>query len=172
MKKMMTMVAFFAAATMLFAGCGDDDDNVPSGAAPKIVLEGGDIDAVQEIVKGMKVKVSVEAVCGIASFVLEINSPVLTAEELKGFGLAQKMNLVKPETPEIAGALAKLGFPVGDKLYGKTNVAFDISQFIPLIAKLAPITASHNFKLTVTDAAGQTTIKTLKFHFTAPAPAK
>lgn len=160
------MAAIFAASASLFAGCDKDDPADKMPAVPTIALEDADIDAVHEIVDGIKVKVNVASPGKIADFAIKIESPVLTEALLGSLGLSTEMNLVTA-TGAMADGLKGLGFPVGDKVKDQTTLSFDISQLIPLIAQLPPQqTSDHNFVLTVTDSKGQKTTKTLKFHLT------
>ena len=163
---------FAAAAAVCLASCGGNDEPyVPS--APAIVMQGGDIDAVHEITGDpVTVKVDVTAEAGIKTFSIDIESPLLTDELLGGLGLAASMELTAPAGAEMAEALADLGFPVGADVAGAVSVSFDISQFVPLIKALYnghEKDSNHNFVLTVTDAAGQSVRKTLKFHISAAA---
>lgn len=168
----MKMAAFFAAATLLFAGCGEDGEDGKDGpgdtTAPTIVLVGGDIDAVHEITPAMSVKVTIAAPGGIADFGITIDSPCLTQEALEAMNLATSMNLVAPATEQMGAALVGLGFPVGAEVKDAKELTFDISTLIPMIALIYDKTSDHKFALNITDAAGQKVSKTLKFHLTAP----
>ena len=167
MKRFFGLLLCIAAAATGFAGCSDSDkvDEVTPDA-PVIKLVGGDIDAVQPIVQGMTVKVRVTAPGGISGFGIDIDSPALTAEELGSLGLAAQMDLAAPASDAMAAALKALGFPVGDQVKDAKELEFDISRFIPMIAKIYPETSDHDFKLTVRDNYNQQTVKTLKFHLT------
>ena len=132
--------------------------------APVITLENGDIDQPQEIVESMSLKVSVAAPGTIAGFTVTIDSPALTEEILALAGLAKELDLVNPG--DMGEMLTELGFPVGDGVKGKTSLSFDISQLVPMIAMLYNKTSDHKFILTVTDAKGQSTTKTLTCHLT------
>ena len=168
MKKFFGLFLCFAAAATVFSSCNSDDDKIDGGTpdAPIIKLVEGDIDAVHEIVAGMTVRVQVAAPGGIARFGIDIDSPALTAEELGTLGLAPQMDLAAPASEAMATALKTLGFPVGAEVKDATTLEFDISRFIPMIAKIYPETSDHKFKLTVRDNYNQETVKTLKFHLT------
>lgn len=62
----------------------------------------------------------------------------------------------KNETAKFSG----LGFPVGDEVIGKTDLPFNITDFIPL---LGAFPGTHDFKITVEDNAGGSESKTLTF---------
>lgn len=108
MKKFFGLFLCFAAAATVFYGCNSDDDKIDGGTpdAPVIKLVNGDIDAVQQIVTGMTVKVQVAAPGGIASFLIDIDSPALTPEELGSLGLAAQMDLANPASEEMAAGLS------------------------------------------------------------------
>ena len=168
MKKFFGLFLCFAAAATVFYGCNSDDDKIDGGTpdAPVIKLVNGDIDAVQQIVTGMTVNVQVAAPGGIASFLIDIDSPALTPEELGSLGLAAQMDLANPASEEMAAGLKALGFPVGTEVKDATSLEFDLSRFMPMIAAIYPETSDHNFKLTVRDNYNQQTVKTLRFHLT------
>lgn len=155
------------AAVVAFAACSDNDDEPEQlPAAPTIVLQGGDIDQPIEITEEMTVKVDVKAPGTIAGFTVTIDSPALTEEVLQAAGLGKELDLCNPGS--MAGMLTILGFPCGDKAVGQTDLSFDISQLVPMIASFTKNeTSDHKFILTVTDAKKQTTTKTLTCHYTA-----
>lgn len=171
MKRLFYAVAAFAVLSL--ASCGKEDDpKTPS--APTIVMEGLNIDEVHEITGAdMKVKVDVTAEGGIDKFAVKIESPLLTDDLLAEIGLAAEMELTAPAGIAMSEALKSLGFPAGADVKGSTKQSFDISEFIPLIKALYgghEKDSNHNFVLTVKDAYGQTTTKSLMFHISA-APA-
>ena len=55
---------------------------------------------------------------------------------------------------------AGLGFPVKDQVVGKTDVVFDITQFVPL---LGGFSGNHKFSITVTDGDNKQLTRTLTF---------
>ncbi|MEG2060989.1 MAG: PCMD domain-containing protein [Alistipes sp.] len=167
MSKFMTMVAFFAATTVLLAGCSSDDDSTPVDAgAPTIALVKGDINAVQEITSTMTAEIAIEAANGIADCVVAIESPFLTAEKLAEYKLAVQMSLVAPESPKMEGALQGVGLPTGSNVMRAKRVNLDFAALMPLITSVYHQTSDHNFKVTVTDAFGHKTEQTLKCHLT------
>ena len=93
---------------------------------------------------------------GIQQFECVIDSETLTPSELEQVGLSSVLNLA--ETPDsYRDALAGLGLDVNVK--GWSEVTFDISTFMGLLASLG--NGQADFILNVTDANG-TTSKTLK----------
>jgi len=98
-----------------------------------------------------------------------ISEEVLTPEVLDAVGLAPELDLVSPG--DYKEPLEGLGFPTGEKVVGQTSVSFDISPFMPLIPLLG--TGDSDFRLTVTDNEGQTTVASIMVHSTngeAPEP--
>ena len=88
---------------------------------------------------------------------------------LDAVGLAPELDLVSPG--DYKEPLEGLGFPTGEKVVGQTSVSFDISPFMPLIPLLG--TGDSDFRLTVTDNEGQTTVASIMVHSTngeAPEP--
>ncbi len=97
---------------------------------------------------------------GIETLTLRINSDVLNATELATVGLAQEMDLINPETDDMAEKLSDLGLPVGESIKGSTELVFNITDFMPMLAAISPNGSQSDFEITVSDASG-TTIKTV-----------
>ena len=118
----------------------------------------------------LEAQIVVTAAAGIRAFTVEIISEeVLTPEVLDAVGLAPELDLVSPG--DYKEPLEGLGFPTGEKVVGQTSVSFDISPFMPLIPLLG--TGDSDFRLTVTDNEGQTTVASIMVHSTngeAPEP--
>lgn len=102
--------------------------------------------------------VQIHASEGIASLEVEIISEHLTDDFLHEVGLASAFDLAAPGSLE--PALAGLGFPTGAQVSGRTDVTFNITQFIPLL-NIYP--GTHSFRITVTDTAGASDSRTLTF---------
>lgn len=112
-------------------------------------------------------KVDLTSVTGITALTVDINSNVLTDEELQGAGLGSHIDLVNPD-PDMVGTLQTLGFlPDGaTTLQGIKSVSFDISIFLGTLYNLFEMGQQSDyttFKLTATDSTG-TTVKELKFY--------
>lgn len=88
---------------------------------------------------------------GFEEFDADIVSDDLTPEELEGMDLNSHLDLINPATPEMAETLDGLGFPV--YVEGKHEAAFDITQFVPLLAAFEP--KPHKFIIHVKDAKGE-----------------
>ena len=107
----------------------------------------------------MQAIVNIHSDEGIANFKVDIISDQLTPEVLSSVGLAASFDLAYPGSLEYA-IKNDLEFPVGDEVIGAKDLVFDITKFIPF---LMIYEGTHNFKLTITDAAGATLDKTLTF---------
>ena len=128
------------------------------GAAPQITSETLNLNGVNIITEELQAKVDIIAENGISNLYVKIVSDALTKELLQDVGLDSEFDLANPGG--LAEPLAELGFPVGEAVVGKTQLLFDISEFMPLLA-LFP--GQHNFVLTVVDAQGLSSEVTLKF---------
>ena len=128
------------------------------GAAPVITSTTLDINGVNVITEDIQAKVDIAAENGIANLHVKIISETLTSDMLKEVGMDTEFDLANPG--DLAEILGELGFPVGDAVLGKTELLFDITDFMPMLA-LFP--GQHDFELTVVDAQGLSTIATLKF---------
>ena len=129
--------------------------------APRIVWVGYDIDKQQTYVAGMTCDLKVTAPLTIADFKVKIISATLTPEELAGVGLAGEFSLVNDT--QFFESLKNLGFPVGDEVAGKSELDLSITNFLGVLNMLGA--GEHNFEMTVTDAEGNTTAKTVMMRF-------
>lgn len=129
--------------------------------APRIVWVGYDIDKQQTYVAGMTCDLKVTAPLTIADMRVKIISATLTPEELAGVGLAGEFSLVNDT--QFFESLKNLGFPVGDEVAGKSELDLSITNFLGVLNMLGA--GDHNFEISVTDAEGNTTTKTVMMHF-------
>ena len=129
---------------------------------PRIVWVGYDIDQRQTITDDMTCKIRVTAPLAIKDFTIKIISDTLTPEELERVELAAEFSLVT--STEFAEALTGLGFPVGDKVYGKTLISEDDLNITGFLAILGGFPGDHAFEMTVTDMEGNATTKTVMLH--------
>lgn len=144
-------------------GDGDGDGGDESGSDQNMpTIEGTrfnkvpfDIDNDRLTISGAaELQVTIGAPNGIANLFVEIISETLDVSEV---GLPKSFDLAYPG--ENSDALSGLGFPVGDKVIGQTEVPFDISNFTILL----PIfKGNHDFKIRVVDSKGLEETKTLK----------
>lgn len=129
--------------------------------APRIVWVGYNIDERQTYATGMTCDLNVTAPLGIADFKVKIISETLTPEELAGVGLAGEFSLVNDS--QYFESLKNLGFPVGDEVVGKTELQLSITNFLSVLNMLGA--GEHDFEMSVTDAEGNTTTKTVMMRF-------
>lgn len=129
--------------------------------APRIVWVGYDIDKQQTYVAGMTCDLKVTAPLTIADFKVKIISATLTPEELAGVGLAGEFSLVNDT--QFFESLKNLGFPIGDEVAGKSELDLSITNFLGVLNMLGA--GEHNFEMSVTDAEGNTTTKTVMMRF-------
>lgn len=129
--------------------------------APTIVWVGYDIDKRQTYSAGMTCDLTIKAPLTIADFKVKIISETLNADQLTSVGLADEFSLVNDT--QFFESLGGLGFPVGDAVYGKSELSLSISNFLSVLAMLGP--GEHDFEMSVTDMEGNTTTKTVMFSF-------
>ena len=129
--------------------------------APSIVWVGYDIDKRQTYAPGMTCDLKVKAPLAVADFRVKIISETLNADQLTSVGLAAEFSLVNDT--QFFQSLGGLGFPVGDAVYGQTDIDLSISNFLSVLAMLGP--GEHDFEMSVTDMEGNTTTKTVMFRF-------
>lgn len=132
------------------------DDTTPVEYTLSIVGDGFDIKERMVIPKeeagNAIVKVDMTASEGIKSLVVDITTESPNFGSALGeFGFLGGFDLVNPG--ELEEGLVGLGLPCGDDVKDKTNLGFDISGFIPLIAIFtdqdeADVTAEFTLKLT------------------------
>lgn len=141
---------------------GGGEVNPPLAEAPQITAKAPvKLDAVNDGASLSECVLNIHSSAdgGIIAFTCDIDSPLLTPEELSGVGLDAHLDFV--DTPEsLMSSLTALGFPT--RVGGKSDVEFNISQFLPLLQALG--SGEHHFILKVTDANG-TTEKTLKINY-------
>lgn len=146
-------------------GDGDGDGGDESGSDQNMpTIEGTsfnkvpfDIDNDRLTISGAaELQVTIGAPNGIANLFVEIISKTLDVSEV---GLPKSFDLAYPG--ENSDALSGLGFPVGDKVIGQTEVLFDISNFTILLPTFN-FKGNHDFKIRVVDSKGLEETKTLK----------
>jgi hypothetical protein len=109
----------------------------------------------------MTCDLKVKATLAVADFKVKIISETLNADQLTSVGLAAEFSLVNDT--QFFQSLSGLGFPVGDAVYGKTELDLSISNFLSVLAMLGP--GEHDFEMSVTDMEGNATTKTVMFRF-------
>ena len=133
---------------------------IKAGAGgPTVTWVGFDIDTRYEINDELTAKIEVTSEVGITGFVVDIKSDVLSDSALQGVGLAAHLDLVNPASEDINTSLTNLGFPTREKVLNQKYVSFDITTFLSLLDITG--NGNHDFVMTITDANGGTTVKTL-----------
>ena len=149
-------------------GEGGDTPSVPEGptdlGAPTIVWEGHDLNEWFDLVDGsVQVALNISAPNKIKTLVVDIISkaPAFQPDQLQGLGLDSRLDLSNPG--DLRGAIEGLGFPVAENVVGKTELLFDISQFMPLMG-IAAEDEKVEFQLTLTDDFGHELVTSLKMN--------
>lgn len=132
---------------------GDDKKEAPTLVAQAPISFDGvnDVNASSQVV----INVKSTAAGGFTEFKVRIVSESLSPSELQTVGLTDVLDLVNPgQFWETLDGL-ELMPNHAETVAGMTEVRFDISQFMQMLAGLGPDT--HNFEFTVSDANGTTT---------------
>ncbi len=97
-------------------------------------------------------KIHIHSEAPIASLNVKIESDFLSESMLSGVGLTSEFDLANPvkNGTDYTEGLKGLGFKVGDEVKGETDLDFDITTFMPLIA----MAGDHKFIITVKDENG------------------
>ncbi len=165
MKKILNL-AVAAFAVMAVVSCKPDTPAVY--AAPEMEWAANPDFSAVELTSSMNVNIKVRAESGIESFVVKVASGVLspvisamTSDKSPDMDLIGDTQLIS-SLDALTGGL----MPVGTKLYGKSEVDFDLSALVPMILELSPAKGSdHVFTLAVTDRAGRSLHRALAFHY-------
>ncbi|MDE6276477.1 MAG: DUF4493 domain-containing protein [Muribaculaceae bacterium] len=97
--------------------------------------------------------VSINCPGKFAKIEVDIVSEYLTDEFLTGVGLSSHFDLAHPN--QFKSALVGFGFPVEDGVIGQTDVDFNITTLVPLLALSGDPDMVHKFIITVTDQNNQ-----------------
>lgn len=138
----------------------------PSDYTLTITSETFDLDVPNTPGEGSYV-VMINSSLGLAHLYVDITTDSEAFRSSAGEMVPLNFDLAYPEktTGEYNGltatqALSNLQFPMQNDVIGANEVTFDITGFVPL---LGAFPGTHNFKLTVVDAAGHQSVKTLTF---------
>ncbi|OHX64599.1 DUF4493 domain-containing protein [Flammeovirga pacifica] len=139
------------------------NEDLDPDAIVSIIGDGFDIDQPLEISSGNEpdVVLNIEAGNGIDYLIIEIESDVLTPEELESVGLVAKFDIanVDPES-ELGQSLKALGFIGDTPIKNQKAIDFDLTQFMPLLTMLGT-DEIHKFHVTLIDNYGKEEVKTL-----------
>jgi hypothetical protein len=125
------------------------------------VWEGHNLDEWYELTDGgVKVALNITAPNKIKTLTVDIisNADAFQPDQLQGVGLDAHLDLSSPG--DLREAIEGLGFPVAENVVGKTELVFDISDFMPLMSVAED--KDVEFRLTLADEFGHQIIKSLK----------
>ena len=152
------------AASAIFAmnSCKEDTP-VEELDGPSIEWESNPDFSTVDITETMDVNLTIKAPAGIKSFTVKVDSEPLNNGEglLDGFKLTE-LDLVNPseETAFIVTMILGEGQTVADA----TELNFDLSTLVPLIAGLTTEDGYHSFTLNIVDNNAKSLEKTCRFH--------
>ena len=139
---------------------GDGD----GGDSPVMIAgRGFDIDQPVEVSAGdsKEVILDIEAISGIDALIINIESEVLTPEELETVGLVATFDIANTDPDsELGQNLKNLGFMGDTPIKNQTNAEFNLTAFMPLLVMLGE-NEVHNFHIKVRSVTGEELEKTL-----------
>ena len=140
----------------------DPVDPKPGVDGPTITWDGKDFNTEYVIgPEGMDVKILMIVPEGIKSLMVHMTGSI--AEAL-GSDMPTDFDLVDPEKYQdgLSESLKELNFPVGDEVKGRTELLFDISEFMPMLYFTTE--GPSAFELTVIDNNGASATATIKLN--------
>ncbi len=146
-------------------GGGGDDPNPPTPPTPDAIeiipAKGFDLEQEYDVddfvAQGLTAAITVKVPAGIKAFNVEIDSDKLDVGELN---MPNSFDLVTADEA-LSATLGTLGFPVGDEVKGKTELLFNITQFVGMLENFP---GKSHFILTITDNNGAEKTAAFKFH--------
>ena len=149
---------------------GGEDDPIEPSTAPTMSWDANPTFAPTPIEDVMDVNVTIKAHEAIASFIVTVDSYVMSDVIAAMAGATSyswatdgpfDMDLIGDAT--LVEALSSM-LPTGDQLRDKTEVIFSLSTIVPMIKAYNPESGSnHIFTMKVTDKKGQTLSKSITF---------
>ena len=137
-----------------------DQPGVEQPAAPSLTWEANPDFEKLDIVDGMNVELTVYAPAKIKEFIVRVSDNFLPAIQMLVPGI-EYLDLINDQpTKDALGTM----LPVGDQLYGQTEVLFSLSKLVPLIASVGNPGEDYVFTLEVTDELDQTLVKDVFFY--------
>lgn len=138
----------------------EDQPEIELPAAPSLVWEANPDFEKLDIVEGMSVELAVYAPAKIKGFIVRVSDNFLPAIQMLVAGI-ECLDLINHQpTIEALGTM----LPVGDQLYGQTEVQFSLSKLVPLIATVGNPGEDYIFTLEVTDELDRTLVKDVPFY--------
>ncbi len=146
---------------------GGDEPTPPQGPTdlgePTIVWEGHNLDEWFELTdSSVAVALNITVPNTISTMTVDIisDASAFQPDALKGVGLDTHLDLSNPG--DLRGPIEGLGFPVAENVVGKTELVFDISEFMPLMVVAQG--KRVEFCITLNDAFGHQLVKSLKLN--------
>lgn len=115
------------------------------------------------VVAGNNYVVNIHSEKGVKNLLVKIESTSASFIQSVGELMPTEFDLANPDTdeyPELGDALASIGLKVKGDVLDQTDVPFDITGLVPL---LAGFPGTHTFSITVVDAAGNKVSKSIVF---------
>ena len=146
-------------------GDGEGDQNMPTivganfnGSPFDISKDVLNVSIKTDMDNPIPLQVTLSAPNGIAHVYVTIDSETLTEDLLTEVNLAKNFDLAEPG--DLESGLNNLGLPTGQKVIGKTEIPFDITNFTPLLGMFG--VATHNFIIRLVDQQNLEVTQTLK----------
>lgn len=137
-----------------------DQPGIEQPAAPSLEWPANPDFVKLDIAQGMNVELKVYAPAMIKEFIVRVSDNFLPAIQMLVPGI-EYLDLINHQpTIEALGTM----LPVGDQLYGQTEVEFSLSKLVPLIASVGNLGEDYIFTLEVTDELDQTLVKDVPFY--------
>ena len=138
----------------------EEQPEIELPAAPSLVWEANPDFEKLDIAEGMSVELTVYAPAKIKGFIVRVSDNFLPAIQMLVAGI-ECLDLINHQpTIEALGTM----LPVGDQLYGQTEVQFSLSKLVPLIATVGNQGEDYIFTLEVTDELDRTLVKDVPFY--------
>lgn len=132
----------------------DTPDN-PTTKGPQIsgLSDGLTLNVCSDITDESQVEFDIISETGLTEFVIDIESELLSAEELSGMGLSSHLDMINPG--DLRAPLEGLGLlEEGEELSGIKEKHFSITPFVGLLTALG--SGEHKFHLKIGDETGTT----------------
>ena len=154
---------------LVFAACDKNPSETPTNEALAIEWAANPDFAPVEISGQMDIDIRITAEAGIKSFVVAVDSHALSPS-ISLFTSDGTANMDLINDRKLIAMLTAFGIdlPTGDKLLDKTEVLFNLSSLVPMIAEVSgerDHDTNHVFTLNMTDNENRNLSKSLTFHY-------